>query len=164
MKYTHSTIHRFWSDEFKKLPFTRQPIMDSEIQHWISKGYYHSSFSGEMYDNRNPMPAFIEVIGDQFNLKDKTFTIYRMNTLDIMPAHIDHFQRYSSLFCSDVTRIKRAVVMLEDWKPGHYFEIDKTCVTNWRAGDYFLWDHDVEHAAANIGVEPRYTLQITGHV
>jgi len=26
------------------------------------------------------------------------------------------------------------------------------------------WAYDTPHMAANIGLEPRYTLQITGHV
>ena len=32
----------------------------------------------------------------------------------------------------------------------------------WRKGEYVLYSADVEHAASNIGIEPRYTLQITG--
>ena len=35
-------------------------------------------------------------------------------------------------------------------------------VVNYKAGEYVLWAPDVPHAASNIGVEPRYTLQITG--
>jgi hypothetical protein len=54
--------------------------------------------------------------------------------------------------------------MLEDWKPGHYLEIDGVGVVNWVAGDYFMWESNVPHAAANIGIEDRYTLQITGTV
>ena len=54
--------------------------------------------------------------------------------------------------------------MLDDWKPGHYLEIDGVGVVNWIAGDYFIWDSDVRHAASNIGTEDRYTLQITGTI
>jgi hypothetical protein len=28
----------------------------------------------------------------------------------------------------------------------------------------FEWTYDTPHMAANIGLEPRYTLQITGHI
>jgi hypothetical protein len=60
--------------------------------------------------------------------------------------------------------IRRAIVLLEDWKPGHYFEIMDIPVVNWTAGTVIQWEYDTPHMAANIGLEPRYTLQITGHL
>ena len=59
---------------------------------------------------------------------------------------------------------RRVLLFLEDWKPGHYFEMNSIGYTDWNAGDYVEWDCTVPHAASNIGIEPRYTLQITGHV
>jgi len=32
-----------------------------------------------------------------------------------------------------------------------------------KSGDWISWNYDTPHMAANIGTEPRYTLQITGH-
>jgi hypothetical protein len=37
-------------------------------------------------------------------------------------------------------------------------------LTKWTAGTVVEWTYDTPHMAANIGLEPRYTLQITGHV
>jgi hypothetical protein len=56
------------------------------------------------------------------------------------------------------------LVLLEDWKPGHYFEVAGTPYVNWHSGDIVEWVYNVPHAAANIGLEDRYTLQITGHL
>ena len=53
---------------------------------------------------------------------------------------------------------------MEDWKPGHYLEFNGVAVTNWVAGDYALWSADIPHAASNIGIDSRYTLQITGEL
>jgi len=36
-------------------------------------------------------------------------------------------------------------------------------IVNWKAGDWAMWIGDTRHFAANIGIEYRYTLQITGH-
>jgi hypothetical protein len=55
-------------------------------------------------------------------------------------------------------------VFLEDWKPGHYFEGNDIAKVNWKAGDVVEWQYDAPHLAANLGLEPRYTLQITGWV
>jgi hypothetical protein len=54
-------------------------------------------------------------------------------------------------------------VLLEDWQSGHYLEVDGVPVVNWHAGQVVQWVYDVPHMAANIGLEDRYTLQITGH-
>jgi hypothetical protein len=55
-------------------------------------------------------------------------------------------------------------VFLEDWKPGHYAEYNSTAKIDWQAGDVVEWCYDAPHMAANMGLEPRYTLQITGHL
>jgi hypothetical protein len=51
---------------------------------------------------------------------------------------------------------------MEDWKSGHYFEIDGKPLVQWKRGDYAIWNYDVPHMAFNMGIEPRYTIQITG--
>lgn len=156
-------IKHLLQNDFKNFDYVRQPISEQEILSWKSLGYTQLSYAGLMYDNRNVMPSWVHEIGTHLKLLNPTYTFYKMRTLDIMPSHVDHFRRYRELFCDDITKIRRAIVFLEDWKSGHYFEINKIGVVNWRAGDYILWNHDVEHAASNIGIEPRYTLQITGH-
>jgi hypothetical protein len=37
-------------------------------------------------------------------------------------------------------------------------------MVSWVAGQTVEWQYDAPHMAANMGTEPRYTLQITGHV
>lgn len=162
--YKLGNIEVCWNKDFKNLNFIKQPVTEHEIKNWKSQGYYHNSFTGSMYDNKNPMPDWVYTVSKNFNLFNMTFTIYKMITLEIMPAHTDLFTRYSELYCNDKTKIRRVLVFLEDWQPGHYFEVNKTGVVNWKAGDYCMWESTCEHAASNIGIEPRYTLQITGHV
>ena len=60
--------------------------------------------------------------------------------------------------------ISRALVLLEDWQSGHYLEVDNNPIVNWSAGDTVEWIYDTPHMAANLGLAPRYTLQITGHL
>ena len=151
-----------WKDEYKYFSYDKQPLMDYEIARWRELGYYNSSFSGHMYNSKNIMPAWTDSVAKQMQLGNCGFVFYRMDTLDIMPPHVDHFQTYVKLFKVNIENVYRAVVFLEDWKPGHYFEIDSKGCINWSAGDYVLWGSDIEHAAANIGTDPRYTLQITG--
>lgn len=163
-KWNKGHLGRFWGhDDYSNFDYVRQPLMDSEIAEWQSKGYDHvKSFSGSMYDNRNPMPEWVSRFDKIFDLTNMTYNFYKMSQLEIMPEHVDHFQTYMKLFDVEYKNVRRILVMLDDWKPGHYLEIDGVGVVNWIAGDYFMWDSDVRHAASNIGIEDRYTLQITG--
>lgn len=163
--YNLGTIQKFWQEDFfKNLEFIKKPPTDKESKEWREQGYAHTNTTGTMYGGKNKMPEWVKKIGDNFNLKNQTYTIYKMTTLEIMPTHVDHFNTYTKIFKINKNKIKRAIVFLEDWKPGHYFEIANKGLVNWQAGDYCIWDQHVPHAASNIGIEPRYTLQITGHV
>ena len=160
--YHKGFVPKIWDDEYKKFDYVRQPITGEEADTWRSQGYTHETTTGKMYDSRNPMPDWVNTIANLMNLRNPGFVFYRMDTLDIMPTHVDHFNTYCRVFNKDRKEVRRAIVFLEDWKPGHYFQIDNAGVVNYKAGEYVLWAPDVPHAASNIGVEPRYTLQITG--
>ena len=83
-----------------------------------------------------------------------------------MPVHSDLYKRYIELFdlAGKEQSIRRALVLLEDWKPGHYLEVNGAPYVNWQAGTTVEWPYDTPHSAANIGLQDRYTLQITGHI
>jgi len=90
----------------------------------------------------------------------------KLNTGTVLPTHSDLYLKYIELFnlqgCEHT--IRRAIVFLEDWQPGHYAEYINVAYVNWRAGAIIEWAYDTPHMAANLGLTPRYTLQITGHV
>jgi hypothetical protein len=157
-------IEPFWDEGFKNFPYVKQPITNHEVSDWQKQGYDHvKSFTGWMYDNRSPMPDYIDSF-NVFGLKNQVYCFYKMKTLEIMPVHSDQYLRYIDVFKADPKKVCRVLVMLEDWKPGHYLEIDSVGYVNWKKGDWFLWQSDVPHAASNIGVEDRYTIQITGEL
>ena len=163
-KWYKGNTGKFWDESYKDLTYVKQPVTQEEIDDWVSKGYDHvKSFTGSMYDNKNPMPKWVHRFNNVFGHMwlNPTYTFYKMSTLEIMPEHVDHYQTYMKLFGAEYKNVCRILIMLEDWKPGHYLEIDGIGVVNWLAGDYFVWESDVRHSAANIGVEDRYTLQIT---
>lgn len=155
-------VNPFWDDSFKQYTYIKQPLTDEELSTWRSQGYNHESFTGVMYDSRNVMPEWTNLVAKDIGLKNTGFVIYKMYTGDIMPTHVDHFRRYCEVFNVERKDVWRAIVFLDDWKPGHYFEIESTAICNYKKGDYVIWNADAPHAASNIGVDERYTLQITG--
>ena len=150
-------------DDFLNLDYKQQPLTkSSELDNWRSQGYMHDSFLGSMYGGKNIMPEWTSKIPDAIGLKKCGFVFYRMDQMQIMPPHVDHFETYCKVFDVDRNLVYRAIVFLQDWKPGHYFEYDGRGLVNWKQGDYVMYSTDTPHAASNIGIEPRYTLQVTG--
>lgn len=165
-EYKTGHIGRFWSEEnYVNLDYTKKPLKPSQIDEWRAQGYDGvKSFNGSLYDSSNPMPEWIDKFDNLFpDIRHKTFTFYKMETMEIMPTHADHYEYYmKSHDVKDKTKISRTIIMLEDWKPGHYLEINGRGFTGWVAGDWFQWYGICPHAAGNLGRQPRYTLQITG--
>ena len=162
-------IEPFWDDEFKHIAYIQEPFNDPDsVARWISQGY-HTKICGDLCDMRHTLPTwhgkFIEIY-EQWGWKDIGLAFYRMPTGTVMPVHQDLYRRYIEVFSlqGQEQSIRRALVLLEDWKPGHYLEVAGLPYVNWRAGDTVEWTYDEPHMAANIGLQDRYTLQITGHL
>jgi hypothetical protein len=80
---------------------------------------------------------------------------------NIVPKHRDHFESFSLYYNVPVESVKRRLIFLEDWKHGHYFQVNEEVFIKWSAGDWVEWTADEEHFGGNMGEEPRYILQIT---
>lgn len=162
-------IQVFWNEEYKNLDYINEPFNDSKARDlWLAQGY-PDRFTGDMCDMRSAQPSwnhrFIEHFASQ-GWKDIGTSYYRMGTGTVLPTHGDLYLKYIDVFKlhGQEHTIRRAIVFLEDWKSGHYFESLGQAYTKWQAGDVFEWTYNTPHMAANIGSEPRYTLQITGHI
>jgi hypothetical protein len=162
MKYEIGHMDPWWDNSFKELSYQYLPHKDQDmVNKWVLQGYTNMNLNGAVCDIRGHV--FAKRFVDFFNWANTGAALYQMNTGDTLPVHRDHYITYQKVFdITDTGVIWRAIVFMEDWKSGHYFEIDNTPVFSWRAGDFVVWNYDVPHMAANLGIEPRYTLQITG--
>jgi hypothetical protein len=162
-------ITPFWDDEYQHLDYFQETFNDSQaLERWQRLGFT-SRFTGDLCDMRQAQPMwnrrFIEIFS-QRGWNNIGTAYYRMMPGTVLPAHRDTYHRYAEIFDLQNKKhcIRRAVIFLESWQSGHYFEGDNIPVTGWQAGDVCEWQYDLEHMAANLGTTPRYTLQITGHV
>jgi hypothetical protein len=167
--YVRYQLQAFWDDEFKKLEYINESFNDpTNLKKWTSAGYA-DRFTGSMCDMRNTQPKwnqrFLDIYRGQ-GWKNIGTSYYCMPTGTILPTHNDLYIKYKTLFGLEGKEhtIRRAIVFLEDWKPGHYAEIMDRPLVDWKAGTVLEWTYDTPHMAANLGLENRYTLQITGHV
>jgi len=161
-------IDKFWDDEFKQLDYINEPFNDNaETRSWLELGF-PGKFTGDMCDMRSPQPSwnnrFIEFYQAK-GWKDVCTSYYRMMPGTILPTHGDLYLKYIEIFGLEgqEQNIRRAVVFLEDWQPGHYAEYLNAPYTEWQAGAVVEWTYNEIHSAVNVGFTPRYTLQITGH-
>lgn len=153
-----------WWKSHRSLDYINEPFNDPEsLDLWRQLGYTQTKFTGDMYDMRNPEPAWIAPFRNYFKWKHFSWSVYRMGPGCVLPNHADTYAKFKELHdIQDADSIFRAVIFLEDWQSGHYFEIDGTPLTGWLAGDVVIWQNDIMHLAANMGMTDRYTLQITG--
>jgi len=162
-------IEQFWDDEYKSLDYVTEQFNDSDkIAEWTRAGY-PNRFTGEMCDMRSAQPTWNHKFIDMFaarGWRDIGTSYYRMLTGTVLPTHGDLYKRYVEIYNlqGQEHRIRRAIVFLENWQPGHYAEYDGRPYVAWGAGAVVEWAYDMPHMAANLGLTPRYTLQITGHV
>lgn len=149
---------------FDHMVFMEKPFQDDEtVKQWKQNGHVYGKYAGSTIEKNQGQSNWVSCVEDQFELQNKTSCIYRMTPGTVMPEHKDFYKKYRSLYnVEDSNHIVRIVVFLEDWKSGHYFEIENNPIVNWKRGDYVMWKNDTPHMAANIGNENRYTLQITG--
>lgn len=166
--YAKYQIDKFWDDEFKTLDYVTEPFNDPvSVNQWLVQGY-SGKIVGELCDMRHQLPSWSHKFVERYateGWRDIGVAYYRMRTGTVMPAHSDLYRRYIDIFNlqGQEHTIHRALILLEDWKPGHYLEVMGDPFVGWQAGQVVEWGYDVPHMAANIGLEDRYTLQITGH-
>jgi len=163
--YKIGSINSSLIGEFKNLNYKRKYFNDPiTVKKWKNIGHLYEKYTGELIDQTNSIPNWCNIIANTFDFKNPTATLYCMTPGTILPNHKDIYLKYKQIFNLEekFSNIFRVIIFLENWKSGHYFEIDENPIINWSKGDYVLWEYDAEHIAANIGSENRYTLQITG--
>ena len=168
--YSKYLLTPFWTNaEYKDLAYIRENFNDPEsVARWVAEGY-ENNFVGDMCDMRSRQPRWNDRFlrqFERFGWRDIGTSYYRMNPGTVLPTHSDLYKKYIELFNlqGQEHTIRRAVVLLEDWQPGHLLECDGDVITNWQAGQVVEWPYSTPHMAGNRGSTPRYTLQITGHL
>jgi len=165
-----TVVSNHWTPEsYQSLEYITEEFNDpDQVNQWMEQGY-PDQFVGEMCDMRSPQPEWNVMIINSFQAKGWTdigTSYYRMNTGTVLPTHQDLYKKYIDIFNlqGQEDTIRRAIIFLEDWQPGHYAEVNGDPIVKWTAGTVIEWEYNTPHMAANFGLTPRYTLQVTGHV
>ena len=120
------------------------------------------------YTDKNTQYYQAFELPDEYHTFAKTiFSYYSLSVIKQMPGqtipeHFDTFYKFCEKNKCDKEDVCRLNFFLEDWKPGHYFEILYEPYTRWRKMNFKIIRYGNPHLSGNMGMEPKYTMQITG--
>lgn len=100
----------------------------------------------------------------QLPLDDPIVTLTRQDPGQILPWHYDRHYMLKRMHPNDPRSIVRILVFMQDWKIGHILQIQNDILTHWKKGQVVVWHPDTYHVSANIGLEKKWTCNITGFV
>jgi WD40 repeat protein len=89
-------------------------------------------------------------------------TLTRQDPGQILPWHYDRHFMLKQLYPNDNRMIVRFLVFMQDWKIGHVLQIHNKIVYNWKKGQAIIWHPNTYHVSANIGLEKKWTCNVTG--
>lgn len=124
---------------------------DQTLISWKSAGYDLSKLGWEFFYNEHIGKDHIDLPIKIENKKYKWW-FSKLNPGDFFPMHLDHFKTE--------TNVIRYWMACEDYKPGHVFVYGESVLQNYKAGDMYEFSADMWHGAANLGFDPKISLQI----
>ena len=158
-----------WINDIKNYEDNSCYLNQDDLKRWKSQGYWpdRKHVGGYLCDMTKAQPDWnpkvINWFSETFDAINIGTSYFKMTTCSYLPKHIDTYDLYRKIFKCDLDSIIRLIIFLTDWKEGHISEIDGTPIYNYQAGDFIYWESTTPHMAGNMGIEDRYTLQITGH-
>jgi len=159
-------IEPFWDDFYKTLEYTTEHFKDSaQVDQWKTCGHKLEQMTIDVHQLKNDSEFSANIKSYFPNLTNIGLSIHRLKPGNYLPIHQDKYGFYSKKHnVKNLNNIRRCVVFLEDSVPGHMLVIKNDCFLMWKSGDVKSWQGEDSHSAINLGMQNRYTLQITGIV
>ena len=153
IKVSNLLLRKIKNLPFKHVPHKHIPPVWSSYPKHCLKHFEYGSKSRHFYWFDELKPKGSKKVGYLFT---------KLSSGHVVPPHRDHFYNFARHHgVEDKNRIRRRLVFLEDWKPGHYFQVRNKVFTHWRQGEWVEWTKKDMHMGGNIGIAPRFVVQIT---
>lgn len=153
--------------EYKTLPYTNMHNVGYESRS-VKYEKQNELYRRVGYNSKNS--AYKQTFEVGLEINDFASTLFERCTISVMcqspgqtlPEHLDTFYSISKKFDVDPKKCCRVNIFLEDWKSGHYFEINENPFLQWKAGDAIIIELDEPHLSGNMGLTNKWTMQVTG--
>lgn len=128
-----------WGDDYKLLP------------------YETDSSAKEVYENKT-MPQWTKRLTNAFGLYSQEYSFVKVNSMVSRPLDVADMSKKNI----PAHLLHTSLMMLEDWQPGQFLQIDDIPYINWKQGDWFEFNSKVKYGYSNIGDSEWYILHTTG--
>lgn len=124
----------------------------------------HNTVIHQLWWSRDQLD--FDLLEQQLGLDIVTISSIRQDPGNVIPYHFDQFRKMQQMFPDRTDRKVRANLFLEDSKVGHFLQFangeQMETAHSWKKNQGYLFDSTVPHLSCNAGIEPKYTLQISG--
>lgn len=113
-------------------------------------------------DKRN---TGVSIITDQIPVIDSTITVTKLDPGCTLPWHRDRFYLLKTKrpdYQEKKFKLLRYLIFLEDWKLGHFVQLENQVVTHWKSGDCWYFCENTFHLGTNSGLAPFISMQVSG--
>jgi hypothetical protein len=158
-----SLIHESWVKKMKittgEIRPNKNMIMTdfvySQQKQWIDAGYNATELGSATWELFHDWDFDERLDIEKFDFcknKKHQWWISKIRPGRCFPMHVDTIK-------TSMINPQRYWVAMEDYKWGHIFIVGNEILRDYKKGDVFLFDN-IEHGAANVGLEIKFSLQI----
>lgn len=151
-------IKNFWGEALSSHTYSREvPFVAKNFDH-LDRNYYNKDFLLQSFDTELPNAKQFK---DILEVKDGSVAWACILPDVILPTHRDTFFTLRTQYNVDFDRCFRYLIFLEDWVFGHYVGFETCSITNWKAGDVWLFTGEENHFAVNASNVPFHSCQVS---
>lgn len=156
-----------WQTKHRELEYKLDYLKDEQLLSlWSMNGIQKDQtkiYLHQMIDPYDWMNDVVKQIIETNSLKYPSFAFHKIPPGNFLGMHSDKYGLFRKKHhIQDINKIKRIIVFLEDAVDGHILIVGNNSYINWKKGESVSWVGDQKHLAANLGLQDRYTFQITG--
>ena len=154
-------IENFWKEDLANHKFARPVEFVAENFNHLDRTYYNSGFLLQSFNKEIP-----NIQDFQLALDVKNTSISWLCILPnvILHTHRDTFYTLRQEHAVSIEQCFRYLIFLEDWVFGHYVGFENLNITNWKAGDTWMFDSEENHYGVNASNVPFVTCQVSSYV
>ena len=170
----HVDIGHITEEMLYRLKFTEHTHTVYSGGFWKSKGVavpddpYEAPWVWQVFED--DCPSWVHGVYDNFSdwLHYGIVTVNKLMPGRFIAPHVDTLYKMRQKVKRQDMDIEgmipvRVNLFLQDRLMGHYIEIENKTWLDYKKGDYTIIKPDTVHLVANLGYEPRFTMQLTGY-
>jgi hypothetical protein len=168
ISWAEENEHRATVKDYKPRPFvSEQSLREAVLTQELGYNKYNTTeinWGIEVQDDA----ILKDMLGDEafkiMNLEKDTCLVrlLRYDPGHCIPLHTDSYNGFKDRFGEG--KVKRFFVAVSPWDWGHFLQVHDNMIHHWKPGYAVDIPNRVFHVSGNCGINPKYTLTITGFV